>query len=92
MLPTIREALGNRHSALRRGIQCMQPILFEAMDVFWIPRRSAELKVAVKAMTVTDRLANGRKFQLIYFTYHTLKLRMNPKGGKSRCERPSFAL
>ena len=50
------EALGNRHSALRRGIQCMQPTSFHAFNVFWIPRRSAELKVAVKAMTITECL------------------------------------
>ena len=43
-------------SALRRGIQCMQPTSFHAFNVFWIPRRSAELKVAVKAMTITECL------------------------------------
>ena len=29
---------------------------FHAFNVFWIPRRSAELKVAVKAMTITECL------------------------------------
>ena len=73
MQPTISEALGNCHSALRRGIQCIQPASFVALDVFWIPRRSAELKVAVKAMTITDSLTDDRKFQ-VYMLYYTIHL------------------
>lgn len=44
--------------------------------------------VAVKAMTITDSLANGKKFQLIYFTHHTPELRMNTKGRISHSKRP----
>ena len=58
------------------AVQCMQSILFEAMDVFWIPRRSAELKVAVKAMTATESLTYSWQHILSIFTYHTPKLRM----------------
>ena len=80
--------------ALRCGIQCMQPALFVALDVFWIPRRSAELKVAVKAMTVTENLAYRWLHIVAIFTYHTPELRMNPfrrvKDGLWTCERPSF--
>ena len=54
--PASIQAVGNRHSALRRGIQCIQPTPFYVLCFFWIPRRSAELKVAVKVMTVTDSL------------------------------------
>ena len=43
-------------SALRRGIQKTSVELKGAGCMYWIPRRSAELKVAVKAMTVTDHL------------------------------------
>ncbi len=72
----------------------MQPALFVALDVFWIPRRSAELKVAVKAMTVTENLAYRWLHIVAIFTYHTPELRMNPfrrvKDGLWTCERPSF--
>ena len=41
-LPILSQVVGNCHSALRRGTQCMQPAPFIALEVFWIPRRSAE--------------------------------------------------
>ena len=74
----------------------MQPALFVALDVFWIPRRSAELKVAVKAMTVTENLAYRWLHIVAIFTYHTPELRMNPfrrvKDGLWTCERPPLGV
>ena len=60
--PAMIQAVGNCHSALRRGIQRTSCTSNSICGINWIPRRSAELKVAVKAMTVTDRLDYGRMY------------------------------
>ena len=48
------QAVGNRHSALRRGIQCMQPTPFYVLCVSWIPRRSAEWQIPRASLIVSS--------------------------------------
>ena len=70
MQPTINEALGNCHSALRRGIQNTSKATNGAGCIHWIPRRSAEWQLPTAWLII-----GSSKF--ICFTYHTPELRMN---------------
>ena len=76
-IPIISQAVGNCHSALRRGIQKTSKATNGAGCIHCTASGCGMTTASERGMTVTDRLARSCMLALIGFIFHTPKLRMN---------------